>query len=96
MSERPENRSSSRGGPRKFGGKSRYYSRPRSCQFCSDRSIIIDYKDTKLLRAFVNREGKIRPRRQSGTCAKHQRQVAVAVKRARHMALMPFSGESLS
>ncbi len=96
MSEKPGNRSASRGGQRKFGGKGRYYSRPRSCQFCSDRSIIIDYKDTKLLRGFVNREGKIRPRRQTGTCAKHQRQVAVAVKRARHMALMPFSGESLS
>lgn len=78
------------------GGRRRYFSRPRSCQFCSDPSIKIYYRDTQLLSSFINREGKIRPRRQTGTCAKHQRKVAVAVKRARHMALIQFAGESLN
>jgi small subunit ribosomal protein S18 len=85
-----ENRSQNRGGRR------RYYSRPRECQFCADPSIKIYYRDTQLLSGFINREGKIRPRRQTGTCAKHQRKVAVAVKRARHMALFQFAGESLN
>ena len=58
--------------------------------------IKIHYRNTQLLSNFVNREGKIRPRRQTGTCAKHQRKIAVAVKRARHMALLQFSGESLN
>jgi small subunit ribosomal protein S18 len=78
------------------GGRRRYFSRPRECQFCSDPSIKIYYRDTQLLSGFINREGKIRPRRQTGTCAKHQRKVAVAVKRARHMALIQFAGESLN
>ncbi|MCB2179771.1 30S ribosomal protein S18 [bacterium] len=88
------NKSGSRGGRR--GGSRRYFSRPRSCQFCSDPEVKIHYRNTQLLSNFVNREGKIRPRRQTGTCAKHQRKVAVAVKRARHMALLQFSGESLN
>ena len=77
-------------------GRRRFYSRPRVCQFCSDKSIIIDYKNTTLLSSYINREGKIRPRRQTGTCAKHQRKVALEIKKARHMALLPFSGEALS
>ena len=85
-----------RGGSGGRGGRRKYYSRPRTCQFCSDRSIIIEYKNTDMLKSFINREGKIRPRRQTGACAKHQRQVAITIKRARHMALLPFSGESLS
>jgi small subunit ribosomal protein S18 len=78
------------------GGRRRYFSRPRSCQFCSDPAHKIYYRDTQLLSNFINREGKIRPRRQTGTCAKHQRKVAIAVKRARHMALIQFAGESLN
>jgi small subunit ribosomal protein S18 len=71
------------------------YFRPRNCRFCADRSIIINYKDTDLLRQFVHEDGKIRPRRQTGNCAKHQRKVTQAVKRARHIALLPFVGEVL-
>ncbi len=89
------NEAGSRGGRRSSGGR-RYFSRPRSCQFCSDPELKIHYRNTQLLSNFVNREGKIRPRRQTGACAKHQRQVAVAVKRARHMALLQFAGESLN
>lgn len=84
----------SRGG--RGGGRGRYFSRPRSCQFCSDPELKLHYRNTQLLSGFINREGKIRPRRQTGTCAKHQRAVAVAVKRARHMALLQFAGESLN
>jgi small subunit ribosomal protein S18 len=79
------------GGPRR-----RYFSRPRTCQFCSDKNLVINYKDTQLLSSFVTREGKIRPRRQTGTCAKHQRSIARAVKQARHLALLPYTGEKLS
>lgn len=68
----------------------RYTRRPRICQFCADKSIVIDYKNTDLLKRYVTDDGKIRPRRETGACAKHQRQVARAVKRARHMALLPF------
>jgi len=78
------------------GGRRKYFSRPRVCQFCSDPSVKIHYRNTSLLSGFVNREGKIRPRRQTGTCAKHQRKVAIAVKQARHMALLQFSGEKLN
>src|SRR2546430_2465978 len=67
--------------------------RVRVCQFCAEKDKPIDYKNTELLRSLINERGKIRPRRQTGTCARHQREVAIAVKRARHMALLPFSGE---
>lgn len=67
--------------------------RARVCQFCAEKNKKIDYKNVDLLRGLISDRGKIRPRRQTGTCARHQRQVAEAVKRARHMALLPFSGE---
>lgn len=73
----------------------RYYTRPRECQFCSDKSIKIDYKRTDVLLRYIMEDGKIRPRRQTGTCAKHQRELARAIKRARHIALLPFTGEVL-
>jgi small subunit ribosomal protein S18 len=73
----------------------RFYSRPRVCPFCSDRDLKIDYKKADFLRRFIMESGKIRPRRQTGTCAKHQRAVAQAIKRARHIALLPFAGETL-
>ena len=84
------NQSSGNRGKRRYN--SRYVRKPRFCQFCSDKTLVIDYKDTKLLRKFTTEEGKIRPRRQTGTCAKHQRGVAREIKRARHIALMPFTG----
>ena len=90
MSERPQN---NRGGNR--GGGRRFYSRPRNCQFCPVNAKVLDHKKVEVLSTFVTKEGKIRPRRQTGTCAKHQRIVASAVKRARHIALLPFAGESL-
>lgn len=71
----------------------RFVSRPKFCQFCSDKSLKIDYKNVELMSRFINETGKIRPRRQTGTCAKHQREVATAVKNARHIALLPFEGD---
>jgi small subunit ribosomal protein S18 len=76
-------------------GRRRYFARPRECQFCADKSVKIDYKNIEVLKRYVMENGKIRPRRQTGACAKHQRQVARAIKRARHIALLPFSGETL-
>ena len=69
--------------------------RPRRkvCQFCVDKVDHIDYKDIAKLRRFVTERGKILPRRISGNCAKHQRQVTVAIKRARNIALLPFTAE---
>lgn len=71
----------------------RYYSRERVCQFCSNKEAKIDYKDVDLLKRYIDETGKIRPRRQTGACAKHQRAVARAIKNARHIALLPFTGE---
>ncbi len=71
----------------------RYYARPKNCQFCADKELRIDYKNVGLLKSYITDEGKIRPRRQTGTCAKHQRALANAIKRARHVALLSFTGE---
>jgi small subunit ribosomal protein S18 len=72
----------------------RFVARPKICQFCADKNAQIDYKAVDMLRRFVTEEGKIRPRRQTGTCALHQRALARAIKRARHLALLPYTGES--
>ena len=67
--------------------------RRKVCQVCVDKVDHIDYKDVAKLRRFVTERGKILPRRISGNCAKHQRQVTVAIKRARNIALLPFTAE---
>lgn len=74
------------------GQERRFFSRPKFCQFCSDKELVIDYKKVDLLKRYITDDGKIRPRRQTGACAKHQREVAAAIKRARHIALLPFTG----
>lgn len=63
------------------------------CTFCVDKIADVDYKEAGKLRRFVTERGKILPRRISGNCAKHQRQLTVAIKRARHLALLPFTAE---
>jgi small subunit ribosomal protein S18 len=73
----------------------RRYSRPKFCQFCADSSVDLNYKNIDLLKRYVTEVGKIRPRRQTGTCAKHQRALSVEIKKARHIALLPFAGEVL-
>lgn len=64
--------------------------RKKVCAFCADKNAVIDYKDVNRLKRFISERGKILPRRITGTCAKHQRAVTVAIKRARHVALMPY------
>ena len=63
------------------------------CMYCADKNLVIDYKDTDKLKKFVSEKGKILPRRVTGLCAKHQREVTTAVKIARHIALLPYSVE---
>lgn len=70
------------------------FSRRRVCRFCTDKDVTIDYKDAKTLKNFVTERGKIIPRRIYGTCAKHQRQLTEAVKRARQLALLPYMGST--
>ena len=83
MNERAQGENRRRGGG---GGRRR-----RVCRFCADKTLVIDYKDAQALRYFITERGKIVPRRISGACAKHQRQLCEAIKRARNIALMPFT-----
>lgn len=73
--------------------KRRFQVRKKVCRFCVDKTPFVDYKDSKLLRLFITERGKILPRRISGACSRHQREVTTAVKRARNIALLPFSGD---
>ena len=68
----------------------RYVPRRKVCSFCTNNVDVIDYKDSVKLRQYISDRGKIEPRRRTGTCAKHQRALAVAIKRARHLALLPY------
>ncbi len=68
-------------------------SKKKVCAFCVDKTNVIDYKDGAKLRRYITENGKILPRRQTGTCSKHQRELANAIKRARVMAILPFKGE---
>jgi len=71
--------------------KRRPFPRSKVCRFCADSSIRMDYKEPNVLRAFITERGKIIPRRISGNCAKHQRLLTTAIKRARNIALLPFT-----
>ena len=79
MADRPMNR----------GGKAR----KKVCGFCVDKVENIDYKDIARLRRYMSERGKILPRRVTGTCARHQRELTVAIKRARHLALLPYTAD---
>lgn len=67
--------------------------RKKVCGFCVDKAVSIDYKDIPKLKRYVSERGKIVPRRISGNCAKHQRLVTLAIKRARHIAILPYTTE---
>lgn len=69
----------------------RTFHRRKVCKFCADSTLTIDYKDVRVLKYFTTERGKITPRRISGNCAKHQRQLTVAIKRARNIALLPYT-----
>jgi len=82
------------GGDKKDGGGKRYFFRRRKvCKFCADKIDYVDYKDVKLISQFVPERGKILPRRMFGTCAEHQRKLTEAIKRARHIALLPYAAD---
>jgi small subunit ribosomal protein S18 len=80
--------------PRRRGGGGRF-GRRRVCAFCVDKVDYIDYKEPGRLRRYVSDRGKIEPRRKTGTCAGHQRMLTTALKRARHLALLPFTAEHI-
>src|SRR5512147_913872 len=73
------------------GGGRRGFGRRKVCRFCADKALKVDYKDQGQLKYFLTERGKIIPRRISGNCAKHQREVATAIKRARVLALLPYT-----
>jgi small subunit ribosomal protein S18 len=73
------------------GAPRRVYRGRKACRFCKNTEIKIDYKDAKALRPFISERGKIVPRRISGNCARHQREVCVAINRARNLAILPFT-----
>jgi len=73
------------------GGFARGFRRRKWCRFCAEAEAVIDYKDANNLRFYISERGKVVPRRISGNCAKHQRFLALAIKRARILALLPFS-----
>ncbi|MDP2921327.1 MAG: 30S ribosomal protein S18 [Candidatus Omnitrophota bacterium] len=77
---------------KRFDSKEKFF-RKKSCRFCLDKTESIDYKDPMRLKRFVTEKGKIMPSRLTGNCAMHQRKIAVAVKRARYVALLPYVGE---
>ncbi|MCI5219401.1 MAG: 30S ribosomal protein S18 [Candidatus Electrothrix sp. LOE2] len=72
--------------------RKKVFYRRKVCKFCADKEVVIDYKDVKVLKGFVTERGKIIPKRIYGTCAAHQRQLTEAIKRARHLALIPYTG----
>ncbi len=88
-----------RGGPRTGGparrGRFQGPRPPRVCPFCAQKAKSIDYKQADQLRRYLTEHAKIKARRKVGTCAKHQRMLAIAIKRARHVALLPFATENM-
>ena len=65
--------------------------RKKACPLCADKNLVLDYKNGEQLKKFINDKGKILPRRATGACAKHQRDITLAVKRARHIAVLPYT-----
>lgn len=85
--------SGGRSGGRRPYQRGRPRSRTKACRFCTDKNKHIDYKDVDMLMGLTNLRGRILPRRKTGACAKHQRLISQAIKRARHMALLPYSAQ---
>jgi small subunit ribosomal protein S18 len=93
-SEAPRRSERGPGGPGgDRGGKKQYFRRKKVCRFCVEKIDDINYKDVRLLGSFVAERGRIIPKRISGVCTPHQRQLAEAIKKARNIALLPFAAE---
>jgi len=80
---------------RRFPGKGKYIPKKKVCHFCVNKVQTIDYKDVALLRRFISDRGRMEPRRKTGVCPRHQRVLSVALKRARHVALLPYTAEHI-
>jgi small subunit ribosomal protein S18 len=80
-----------RGGSSRRPDKRKFFMKRKVCFFCKNKDVVIDYKDFNLMRRFIAESGKITPRRFSGTCAKHQRKLSTEIKKARQMALIPYT-----
>jgi small subunit ribosomal protein S18 len=92
---RPPSRPGGPGGGREGGGGGRkYFRRKKVCKFCVEKIEAINYKDIRLLAQFVAESGRIVPRRLTGVCTPHQRRLSLAIKQARNIALLPFSGRA--
>ena len=90
--KKQNNRRNNRNNDENFNPKFRKV-RKKVCALCSDKNLVIDYKNADQLKKFVSDKGKILPRRATGACAKHQRDITLAVKRARQIAILPFTQE---
>ena len=88
----PRSQGARPGGPAKRGKRS-FVRKKKVCRFCVDKVDYIDYKKSDVLASFIQERGKILPRRMTGTCARHQRWLTVAIKRAQNIALLPFAAE---
>ena len=90
MADKKQNRRNNRNNDEDYNPKFRKV-RKKVCALCANKDLVLDYKNADQLKKFVNEKGKILPRRATGACAKHQRDITLAVKRARHIAILPYS-----
>ena len=88
--KKQNNRRNNRNNDEDFNPKFRKM-RKKVCALCNDKNFVLDYKNADQLKKFINEKGKILPKRATGACAKHQREITTAVKRARHIAIIPYS-----
>ena len=92
MADKKNNRRNNNNNDEDFNSKFKRM-RKKVCLLCSDKNLVLDYKNPEQLKKFINEKGKILPRRATGACAKHQRDITIAVKRARQMAVLPYTAE---
>lgn len=90
MADKKNNRRNNRNNDEDYNPKFRKM-RKKVCPLCKDKNLVLDYKNPEQLKKFINEKGKILPRRATGACAKHQRDITQAVKRARHIAVLPYT-----
>lgn len=90
MADKKQNRRNNRNNDEDYNPKFRKM-RKKVCALCANKDMVLDYKNAEQLKKFVNEKGKILPRRATGACAKHQRDITLAVKRARHIAVLPYT-----
>ncbi len=92
----PQRDGGRRSGPQRGTGRQQQQRKKRTCRFCDSKETFIDYKNEKRLQRCISEQGRIIPRRITGTCSHHQRLLVVAIKRARHLALLPFVSDAVS